>query len=146
MYYYVLLQTFYLRFEAAVHFRTCTFLLLSSKGVVKLNISLHAYQLIFNVNIVVVSVNWSSRDFITLRFLQLMAWWWRCSHVAYMRLCSGSSGSCVGRCGEEFTRGQRCTCDFSCQKHNECCADFQSTCITGRTLSGPFQYSLLGPF
>lgn len=43
------------------------------------------------------------------------------------------SGSCVGRCGETFTRGQRCTCDFGCQAHNECCPDFQATCLTGTT-------------
>uniref|UniRef100_A0A3Q3LTM3 Proteoglycan 4a n=1 Tax=Mastacembelus armatus TaxID=205130 RepID=A0A3Q3LTM3_9TELE len=45
-------------------------------------------------------------------------------------------GSCVGRCGEVFTRGQQCTCDFSCLLHNECCQDFESTCTTARSCQG----------
>ncbi|XP_033959660.1 proteoglycan 4a isoform X4 [Pseudochaenichthys georgianus] len=45
-------------------------------------------------------------------------------------------GSCVGRCGEVFTRGQQCTCDFSCLKHNECCQDFQAACTTDAGVSG----------
>uniref|UniRef100_UPI0037E84E85 proteoglycan 4a n=1 Tax=Semicossyphus pulcher TaxID=241346 RepID=UPI0037E84E85 len=45
-------------------------------------------------------------------------------------------GSCVGRCGESFTRGQQCTCDFSCLQHNECCQDFHATCTTGPSCKG----------
>ncbi|XP_040027743.2 proteoglycan 4a [Gasterosteus aculeatus] len=45
-------------------------------------------------------------------------------------------GSCVGRCGEAFTRGQRCTCDFSCQQHGECCPDFQATCTDAQSCRG----------
>ncbi|XP_033959661.1 proteoglycan 4a isoform X5 [Pseudochaenichthys georgianus] len=45
-------------------------------------------------------------------------------------------GSCVGRCGEVFTRGQQCTCDFSCLKHNECCQDFQAACTTDQSCQG----------
>ncbi|KAM6989174.1 proteoglycan 4a [Tautogolabrus adspersus] len=45
-------------------------------------------------------------------------------------------GSCVGRCGESFTRGQQCTCDFSCLQHNECCQDFEATCSTGQSCMG----------
>ncbi|XP_063741880.1 proteoglycan 4a [Eleginops maclovinus] len=45
-------------------------------------------------------------------------------------------GSCVGRCGEVFTRGQQCTCDFSCLRHNECCQDFQATCTTDQSCQG----------
>eukprot|EP00064_Thunnus_orientalis_P007853 superscaffoldBa00000896_g7875 len=37
-------------------------------------------------------------------------------------------GSCVGRCGEVFTRGKQCTCDLNCLQYNECCKDFQATC------------------
>ncbi|XP_020485697.1 proteoglycan 4a [Labrus bergylta] len=44
--------------------------------------------------------------------------------------------SCVGRCGESFTRGQQCTCDFSCLQHNECCHDFEATCSTGQSCRG----------
>ncbi|CAJ1071396.1 proteoglycan 4a [Xyrichtys novacula] len=45
-------------------------------------------------------------------------------------------GSCVGRCGETFTRGQQCACDFSCLQHNECCQDFQAVCTTGHSCKG----------
>ncbi|XP_024129072.1 proteoglycan 4a isoform X3 [Oryzias melastigma] len=49
---------------------------------------------------------------------------------------SGASGSCVGRCGEAFTRGQPCTCDFSCMQHNECCPDFEASCTAVRSCQG----------
>ncbi|KAF7222822.1 proteoglycan 4a [Nothobranchius furzeri] len=45
-------------------------------------------------------------------------------------------GSCVGRCGEVFTRGQQCTCDSNCIRHNECCPDYQATCITAQSCRG----------
>ncbi|XP_034071296.1 proteoglycan 4-like isoform X2 [Gymnodraco acuticeps] len=45
-------------------------------------------------------------------------------------------GSCVGRCGEVFTRGQQCSCDFSCLRHNECCQDFQAACTTDQSCEG----------
>ncbi|XP_042339512.1 uncharacterized protein LOC121940899, partial [Plectropomus leopardus] len=45
-------------------------------------------------------------------------------------------GSCVGRCGEVFTRGQQCTCDFSCLQHNECCPDFLTTCNSVQSCQG----------
>lgn len=63
--------------------------------------------------------------------------------VVHLRLCCPPPGSCVGRCGETFTRGQRCTCDFSCQEHNECCPDFQAACLTGTTPLGPSQCRLI---
>uniref|UniRef100_A0A3B3UZZ4 Proteoglycan 4a n=1 Tax=Poecilia latipinna TaxID=48699 RepID=A0A3B3UZZ4_9TELE len=44
--------------------------------------------------------------------------------------------SCVGRCGEVFTRGQQCTCDFSCLQHKECCPDFLATCTTTPSCRG----------
>ncbi|KAF0047425.1 hypothetical protein F2P81_001058 [Scophthalmus maximus] len=45
-------------------------------------------------------------------------------------------GSCVGRCGEVFTRGQLCACDLSCMQHNECCPDFEATCTTAQSCLG----------
>ncbi|XP_044074397.1 proteoglycan 4a [Siniperca chuatsi] len=45
-------------------------------------------------------------------------------------------GSCVGRCGERFTRGQQCTCDLSCLQHNECCQDFHAICTTAPSCQG----------
>uniref|UniRef100_A0A3Q2NP16 Proteoglycan 4a n=1 Tax=Fundulus heteroclitus TaxID=8078 RepID=A0A3Q2NP16_FUNHE len=53
------------------------------------------------------------------------------SFVSWLSLCS-----CVGRCGEVFTRGQQCTCDFGCLQHNECCPDFQATCTTTPSCQG----------
>uniref|UniRef100_A0A3B5LM73 Proteoglycan 4a n=1 Tax=Xiphophorus couchianus TaxID=32473 RepID=A0A3B5LM73_9TELE len=43
---------------------------------------------------------------------------------------------CVGRCGEVFTRGQQCTCDFSCLQHKECCPDFLATCTSTPSCRG----------
>ncbi|XP_017277748.1 proteoglycan 4a [Kryptolebias marmoratus] len=49
---------------------------------------------------------------------------------------AAGTGSCVGRCGEVFTRGQRCTCDLGCLQHNECCPDYQTTCTTAQSCQG----------
>ncbi|XP_047224106.1 proteoglycan 4a [Girardinichthys multiradiatus] len=61
--------------------------------------------------------------------------------LGLMLLClaaaaAAAPGSCVGRCGEVFTRGQQCTCDFSCLQHNECCPDFQASCTTTPSCQG----------
>uniref|UniRef100_A0A3B4B307 SMB domain-containing protein n=1 Tax=Periophthalmus magnuspinnatus TaxID=409849 RepID=A0A3B4B307_9GOBI len=56
-------------------------------------------------------------------------------------------GSCVGRCGEAFSRGQQCTCDLQCASHSECCQDFQAVCATAQSCRGrcgePFVRGLL---
>uniref|UniRef100_A0A8C6V067 Proteoglycan 4a n=1 Tax=Neogobius melanostomus TaxID=47308 RepID=A0A8C6V067_9GOBI len=44
--------------------------------------------------------------------------------------------SCVGRCGEAFSRGQLCTCDLHCSTHNECCQDFQAVCTIAQSCRG----------
>lgn len=49
---------------------------------------------------------------------------------------SAKPGSCVGRCGEAFSRGQLCTCDLQCSSHNECCQDFQAVCTIGQSCRG----------
>uniref|UniRef100_A0A8C4DEW4 Proteoglycan 4a n=1 Tax=Dicentrarchus labrax TaxID=13489 RepID=A0A8C4DEW4_DICLA len=51
-------------------------------------------------------------------------------------LSCNTPNSCVGRCGETFTRGQQCTCDLSCLLHNECCQDFQAICTTAQSCQG----------
>uniref|UniRef100_A0A3B3Y9A2 SMB domain-containing protein n=1 Tax=Poecilia mexicana TaxID=48701 RepID=A0A3B3Y9A2_9TELE len=56
--------------------------------------------------------------------------------ICELHLTSLFSGSCVGRCGEVFTRGQQCTCDFSCLQHKECCPDFLATCTTTPSCRG----------
>ncbi|KAF3698892.1 Vitronectin [Channa argus] len=53
-----------------------------------------------------------------------------------MTSAAARPGNCVGRCGEVFTRGQQCTCDFSCLQHNECCPDFQKTCTIAQSCQG----------
>uniref|UniRef100_A0A087XLS2 Proteoglycan 4a n=1 Tax=Poecilia formosa TaxID=48698 RepID=A0A087XLS2_POEFO len=63
-----------------------------------------------------------------LRFLLL------CLFATYA--AAAAPGSCVGRCGEVFTRGQQCTCDFSCLQHKECCPDFLATCTTTPSCRG----------
>ncbi|XP_059201297.1 proteoglycan 4a [Centropristis striata] len=51
-------------------------------------------------------------------------------------LTAAGPGSCVGRCGELFSRGRPCSCDFSCLQHNECCSDYQDTCTAARSCQG----------
>ncbi|KAM8728370.1 proteoglycan 4a isoform 2-T2 [Acanthopagrus schlegelii] len=56
--------------------------------------------------------------------------------VSYTAAAAAAPGSCVGRCGEVFTRGQQCACDFSCLHHNECCQDFEALCTTAQSCQG----------
>ncbi|XP_075995838.1 uncharacterized protein LOC142990018 [Genypterus blacodes] len=49
---------------------------------------------------------------------------------------AAGSGSCVSRCGESFTRGQQCTCDYSCLRHDECCHDFELVCTGAQSCGG----------
>uniref|UniRef100_A0AAY4CW93 SMB domain-containing protein n=1 Tax=Denticeps clupeoides TaxID=299321 RepID=A0AAY4CW93_9TELE len=44
--------------------------------------------------------------------------------------------SCVGRCGEPFSRGQLCNCDDNCLAHDECCKDFEAVCTSSKSCSG----------
>ncbi|XP_077081846.1 proteoglycan 4a isoform X2 [Siphateles boraxobius] len=57
-------------------------------------------------------------------------------------LCA-AQGSCVGRCGEPFARGQVCNCDYNCFVHGECCKDFDDVCTVRDSCRGrcgePFQ-------
>ncbi|XP_073704187.1 proteoglycan 4a [Garra rufa] len=50
-------------------------------------------------------------------------------------LCA-AQGSCAGRCGEPFTRGQVCNCDYNCFVHGECCKDFEDVCTVGDSCRG----------
>ncbi|XP_034411169.1 proteoglycan 4a [Cyclopterus lumpus] len=56
--------------------------------------------------------------------------------LAVTSTAAAGSGSCVGRCGELFSRGQPCACDFNCLQHNECCLDFQTTCTAAQSCQG----------
>ncbi|XP_056100661.1 proteoglycan 4a [Rhinichthys klamathensis goyatoka] len=57
-------------------------------------------------------------------------------------LCA-AQGSCVGRCGDPFARGQVCNCDYNCFVHGECCKDFDDVCTVRDSCRGrcgePFQ-------
>ncbi|XP_070830246.1 proteoglycan 4a [Chaetodon trifascialis] len=65
-----------------------------------------------------------------------MSAWLLLLGLAVTYTAAAGPGSCVGRCGESFTRGQQCTCDFSCLQHNECCQDFQAVCTTAQSCQG----------
>ncbi|XP_041848030.1 proteoglycan 4a isoform X2 [Melanotaenia boesemani] len=54
----------------------------------------------------------------------------------FITSAAAGPGSCMGRCGEPFTRGRQCTCDLNCLQHNECCPDFEATCVTARSCQG----------
>ncbi|KAG7321676.1 hypothetical protein KOW79_014534 [Hemibagrus wyckioides] len=47
--------------------------------------------------------------------------------------------SCLGRCGEPFSRGQICTCDDECLIHNECCKDYENVCTSSGSCKGRCQ-------
>ncbi|XP_030607284.1 proteoglycan 4a isoform X2 [Archocentrus centrarchus] len=49
---------------------------------------------------------------------------------------AGGPGSCGGRCGEVFTRGRQCNCDFSCLQHKDCCQDFEAACTIAQSCQG----------
>ncbi|XP_071384253.1 proteoglycan 4-like, partial [Centroberyx affinis] len=49
---------------------------------------------------------------------------------------AAAPGSCVGRCGEVFTRGRQCTCDSNCMLHDECCDDFEAVCTNAQSCRG----------
>lgn len=49
---------------------------------------------------------------------------------------SAKPDSCVGRCGETFSRAQLCSCDLQCSAHNECCQDFQAVCPSVNSCRG----------
>ncbi|XP_076833034.1 proteoglycan 4a [Brachyhypopomus gauderio] len=51
-------------------------------------------------------------------------------------LSSFAQGSCRGRCGEPFARGQPCTCDADCLTYNECCKDYDGICTVRDSCSG----------
>ncbi|XP_078029036.1 proteoglycan 4a [Epinephelus lanceolatus] len=73
-----------------------------------------------------------------MRMVMKMALWLLCLGLAvpYTAVAAAGPGSCVGRCGEAFTRGQQCTCDFGCLQHNECCPDFHATCTAAQSCQG----------
>ncbi|XP_051554063.1 proteoglycan 4-like [Myxocyprinus asiaticus] len=53
----------------------------------------------------------------------------------FLPLCA-AQGSCRGRCGEPFARGQVCNCDYSCFSHGECCKDFEEVCTVSGSCRG----------
>jgi len=41
-----------------------------------------------------------------------------------------ADGPCVGKCGSSSTEDSKtCYCDEACIKHNDCCSDYQETCV-----------------
>ncbi|XP_039672075.1 proteoglycan 4a [Perca fluviatilis] len=71
-----------------------------------------------------------------MMMMMKMSPWLLLLGLAVTYTAAAGPGSCVGRCGEVFTRGQQCTCDFGCQQHNECCPDFHAACIAAQSCQG----------
>ncbi|XP_074506268.1 proteoglycan 4a [Sebastes fasciatus] len=71
-----------------------------------------------------------------MMMMMKMSLWLLLCGLAVTYTTAAGPGSCVGRCGEAFTRGQQCTCDFNCMHHNECCQDFQATCTGAQSCQG----------
>ncbi|XP_039999050.1 proteoglycan 4a isoform X2 [Xiphias gladius] len=70
-----------------------------------------------------------------MRMMMKISLWLLLLGLAWSSADAGP-GTCLGRCGEIFTRGQKCTCDFSCLQHNECCRDFEATCTNAQSCQG----------
>ncbi|XP_031715462.1 proteoglycan 4b [Anarrhichthys ocellatus] len=49
---------------------------------------------------------------------------------------SAAQTSCKSRCGDEYSRGYMCQCDYSCLSYGECCKDFASQCTTKNSCKG----------
>ncbi|XP_026882703.2 proteoglycan 4a [Electrophorus electricus] len=47
-----------------------------------------------------------------------------------------AQGSCKGRCGEPFSRGQPCNCDANCLTYKECCKDYEDICTIRHSCRG----------
>ncbi|XP_022624661.1 proteoglycan 4-like [Seriola dumerili] len=71
-----------------------------------------------------------------MRMMMKMSLWLLLLGLAVTSAAAAGPGSCVARCGEVFTRGQQCTCDFRCLQYNECCPDFETTCTTAQSCLG----------
>lgn len=50
--------------------------------------------------------------------------------------CSSAQKSCRGRCGETYSRGNQCQCDYECLSHNECCKNYESVCTARDSCKG----------
>ncbi|KAM4046022.1 uridylate-specific endoribonuclease [Anomaloglossus baeobatrachus] len=44
-----------------------------------------------------------------------------------------SDSSCQGRCGERFNKRNPCHCNRKCEKHDNCCGDYNNLCGGGAT-------------
>ncbi|KAM8930715.1 proteoglycan 4 [Pelodytes ibericus] len=47
-----------------------------------------------------------------------------------------SDTSCIGRCGEGYSRDHDCHCDYNCMSFMECCQDFKAVCTTEASCKG----------
>ncbi|GAA6066042.1 proteoglycan 4b isoform X1 [Tachysurus ichikawai] len=50
--------------------------------------------------------------------------------------CSSAQKSCRNRCGEPYSRGNECQCDYECLSHNECCRNYESVCTERGSCKG----------
>ncbi|XP_069593350.1 proteoglycan 4 isoform X5 [Ranitomeya imitator] len=56
--------------------------------------------------------------------------------VSISSVSSQGQTSCVGRCGEGYTRSDPCHCDYTCMTYMECCQDFKTVCTSDGSCKG----------
>ncbi|XP_059947113.1 proteoglycan 4 [Mesoplodon densirostris] len=52
------------------------------------------------------------------------------------QVSSQDLSSCAGRCGEGYSRGATCNCDYNCQHYMDCCRDFKEFCAVEFSCKG----------
>ncbi|XP_077133729.1 proteoglycan 4 [Ranitomeya variabilis] len=56
--------------------------------------------------------------------------------VSISSVSSQGQTSCVGRCGQGYTRADPCHCDYTCMSYMECCQDFKTVCTSDGSCKG----------
>ncbi|XP_040215724.1 proteoglycan 4 isoform X27 [Rana temporaria] len=59
-----------------------------------------------------------------------------CFTLYFSVVSAQSEGSCVGRCGQGYFRGDPCHCDYTCMTYMECCLDYKTVCTTEGSCQG----------
>ncbi|XP_077308778.1 proteoglycan 4 isoform X2 [Lithobates pipiens] len=59
-----------------------------------------------------------------------------CFTISFSVVSAQSEGSCVGRCGQGYFRGDPCHCDYTCMTYMECCPDYKTVCTSEGSCQG----------
>ncbi|XP_073448060.1 proteoglycan 4 [Aquarana catesbeiana] len=59
-----------------------------------------------------------------------------CFTIFFSVVSAQSEGSCVGRCGQGYFRGDPCHCDYTCMTYMECCLDYKTVCTSEGSCQG----------